>query len=68
MLTRSRYTTANTLAHFAVGQHFGPSKLLGVLDELMAITIAGDYGSRLKSYELLAAAFGLSGASQRKVG
>lgn len=37
-------------------------------DELMAITITGDYGSRLKSYELLAAAFGLSGASQRKVG
>jgi luciferase family oxidoreductase group 1 len=37
-------------------------------DELMAITITGDYGSRLESYELLAAAFGLSGASQRKVG
>lgn len=28
-------------------------------DELMAITITGDYGSRLKSYELLAEAFGL---------
>lgn len=35
-------------------------------DELMAITITGDYGSRLKSYELLAAAFGLAGAGQRK--
>lgn len=30
-------------------------------DELMAITITGDYGSRLRSYELLAGAFGLSG-------
>jgi luciferase family oxidoreductase group 1 len=30
-------------------------------DELMAITITGDYGSRMKSYELLAGAFGLSG-------
>jgi luciferase family oxidoreductase group 1 len=29
-------------------------------DELMAITITGDYGSRMKSYELLAGAFGLS--------
>lgn len=29
-------------------------------DELMAITITGDYDSRLKSYELLAGAFGLS--------
>jgi luciferase family oxidoreductase group 1 len=28
-------------------------------DELMAITITGDYGSRLRSYELLAEAFGL---------
>ena len=28
-------------------------------NELMAITITGDYGSRLKSYELLAEAFGL---------
>jgi luciferase family oxidoreductase group 1 len=28
-------------------------------DELMAITITGDYDSRLKSYELLAKAFGL---------
>ena len=28
-------------------------------DELMAITITGDYDSRLKSYELLAAAFSL---------
>jgi alkanesulfonate monooxygenase SsuD/methylene tetrahydromethanopterin reductase-like flavin-dependent oxidoreductase (luciferase family) len=37
-------------------------------DELMAITITGDYGSRLESYELLAATFGLSGACQRKVG
>jgi hypothetical protein len=34
----------------------------------MAITITGDYGSRLRSYELLAAAFGPSGASQRKGG
>jgi luciferase family oxidoreductase group 1 len=30
-------------------------------DELMAITITGDYGSRLRSYELLAGAFGLGG-------
>jgi luciferase family oxidoreductase group 1 len=29
-------------------------------DELMAITITGDYDSRLRSYELLAGAFGLS--------
>jgi alkanesulfonate monooxygenase SsuD/methylene tetrahydromethanopterin reductase-like flavin-dependent oxidoreductase (luciferase family) len=28
-------------------------------DELMVITITGDYGSRLRSYELLAEAFGL---------
>jgi alkanesulfonate monooxygenase SsuD/methylene tetrahydromethanopterin reductase-like flavin-dependent oxidoreductase (luciferase family) len=28
-------------------------------DELMAITITGDYDSRLKSYELLASVFGL---------
>jgi luciferase family oxidoreductase group 1 len=28
-------------------------------DELMAITITGDYGSRMRSYELLAEAFGL---------
>ena len=28
-------------------------------DELMVITITGDYDSRLKSYELLAAAFNL---------
>jgi luciferase family oxidoreductase group 1 len=28
-------------------------------DELMAITITGDYGSRMKSYELLADVFGL---------
>jgi luciferase family oxidoreductase group 1 len=28
-------------------------------DELMAITITGDYGSRLRSYELLAEAFGV---------
>lgn len=32
-------------------------------DELMIITITGDYGSRLKSYELLAQAFGLAGAT-----
>lgn len=35
-------------------------------DELMAITITGDYGSRLKSYELLAAAFGLTGPATRR--
>jgi alkanesulfonate monooxygenase SsuD/methylene tetrahydromethanopterin reductase-like flavin-dependent oxidoreductase (luciferase family) len=29
-------------------------------DELMMITITGDYASRLRSYELLAAAFGLA--------
>jgi alkanesulfonate monooxygenase SsuD/methylene tetrahydromethanopterin reductase-like flavin-dependent oxidoreductase (luciferase family) len=29
-------------------------------DELMVITITGDYATRLRSYELLAAAFGLS--------
>jgi hypothetical protein len=29
-------------------------------DELMAITITGDYDSRLRSYELLAGAFGLN--------
>lgn len=29
-------------------------------DELMALTITGDYPSRLRSYELLAAAFGLA--------
>lgn len=39
-------------------------RLLGLCDmyeadELMAITITGDYGSRLRSYELLAEAFGL---------
>jgi alkanesulfonate monooxygenase SsuD/methylene tetrahydromethanopterin reductase-like flavin-dependent oxidoreductase (luciferase family) len=28
-------------------------------DELMVITITGDYDSRLRSYELLALAFGL---------
>ena len=28
-------------------------------DELMILTITGDYASRLKSYELLAQAFGL---------
>jgi len=28
-------------------------------DELMAITITGDYDSRLRSYELLAGAFNL---------
>jgi hypothetical protein len=28
-------------------------------DELMAITITGDYGSRVRSYELLAEAFAL---------
>jgi luciferase family oxidoreductase group 1 len=47
----------------------GPKKCLRELstlaerydaDELMALTITGDYGSRLKSYELLAAAFGLA--------
>lgn len=32
-------------------------------DELMAITITGDYDSRLRSYELLAGAFGLQAAS-----
>jgi luciferase family oxidoreductase group 1 len=32
-------------------------------DELMIITITGDYGSRMKSYELLAQACGLSGRS-----
>jgi luciferase family oxidoreductase group 1 len=31
-------------------------------DELMVITITGDYASRLRSYELLAGAFGLSSA------
>jgi luciferase family oxidoreductase group 1 len=30
-------------------------------DELMVITITGDYATRLRSYELLAEAFGLSG-------
>jgi luciferase family oxidoreductase group 1 len=30
-------------------------------DEMMIITITGDYSSRLRSYELLASAFGLSG-------
>jgi len=30
-------------------------------DELMILTITGDYASRLRSYELLAAAFGLGG-------
>lgn len=29
-------------------------------DELMIITITGDYGSRMRSYELIAGAFGLS--------
>ena len=32
-------------------------------DELMVLTITGDYASRLESYELLARAFGLAGAS-----
>jgi hypothetical protein len=31
----------------------------GVLDAVMAITITGEYGSRLKFYNLPAAAFGL---------
>ena len=35
-------------------------------DELMVVTITGDYASRLRSYELLAAEFGLD-ASGRKV-
>jgi alkanesulfonate monooxygenase SsuD/methylene tetrahydromethanopterin reductase-like flavin-dependent oxidoreductase (luciferase family) len=30
-------------------------------DELVVITITGDYASRLRSYELLAAAFELNG-------
>ena len=30
-------------------------------DEVMVLTITGDYGSRLRSYELLAAEFGLAG-------
>jgi alkanesulfonate monooxygenase SsuD/methylene tetrahydromethanopterin reductase-like flavin-dependent oxidoreductase (luciferase family) len=36
-------------------------------DELMAITITGDYDTRLKSYELLASVFGLS-AQERAAG
>ncbi|MEO8010000.1 MAG: hypothetical protein ABI728_15970 [Betaproteobacteria bacterium] len=32
-------------------------------DELMVVTITGDYASRLRSYELLAAEFGLDPAS-----
>jgi luciferase family oxidoreductase group 1 len=32
-------------------------------DELMVLTITGDYGSRLESYELLAGAFGLAGGT-----
>jgi len=47
----------------------GPEKCLRELstlaeryaaDEVMALTITGDYGSRLRSYELLAEAFGLA--------
>jgi alkanesulfonate monooxygenase SsuD/methylene tetrahydromethanopterin reductase-like flavin-dependent oxidoreductase (luciferase family) len=34
-------------------------------DELMVITITGSYDSRLRSYELLAGAFGLKGPGQR---
>jgi len=34
-----------------------------VADELMILTITGDYSTRRRSYELLAEAFGLSGAS-----
>jgi hypothetical protein len=30
-------------------------------DELVVVTITGDYASRLRSYELLADAFGLAG-------
>ena len=33
-------------------------------DELMIITITGDYASRMKSYELLAAAFSLDSATR----
>ena len=32
-------------------------------DELMVLTITGDYASRLESYELLAGAFGLAGGA-----
>jgi alkanesulfonate monooxygenase SsuD/methylene tetrahydromethanopterin reductase-like flavin-dependent oxidoreductase (luciferase family) len=35
-----------------------------VADELMVITITGDYTSRLRSYELLAAEFGLDAAGK----
>ena len=35
-----------------------------VADELMAVTISGDYASRLRSYELLAAEFGLDSAAR----
>ena len=31
-------------------------------DEVMVITITGDYGARLRSYELLAREFALPGA------
>jgi len=32
-------------------------------DEVMVLTITGDYASRMRSYELLARAFGLSGGA-----
>jgi luciferase family oxidoreductase group 1 len=35
-------------------------------DELMVITITGSYDSRMRSYELMAEAFGLAGPGQRK--
>jgi alkanesulfonate monooxygenase SsuD/methylene tetrahydromethanopterin reductase-like flavin-dependent oxidoreductase (luciferase family) len=34
-------------------------------DELMVLTITGDYGTRLESYELLAQAFELAGAGAK---
>ena len=35
-----------------------------VVDELMVVTITGDYASRMRPYELLAAEFGLDPAAR----
>ena len=69
-----RHTYSDEERRYVLGQREravigGPEKCLRELstlaeryaaDEVMALTITGDYGSRLKSYELLAEAFGLA--------
>jgi len=69
-----RHTYSDEERRYVLGQREravigGPEKCLRELgalaeryaaDEVMALTITGDYGSRLRSYELLAEAFGLA--------